>query len=597
MSALTLLIIILMCVLVIFVSGVMPVDLTALATVAVLVLASFLTPAEAFSGFSSSAVIAMIGMFILGSALKETGVAEVMGRLLTRLAGKRETSAVVAVMAIGAVFSAFMNNVAAVALLMPAVLHFSRISKVPPSRLLMPLAFGVILGGMTTLIGAPPNMIVADIMASRGLVPFHFLDFTPFGVAMLVVGIICVAYYAARFLPRVDPEQHDRREPQTSLAEVYRLNERLHRFRLPQGSPFAGKSLRSSQLMEGCGARIISIVRDGKKLLMPHATDILHSGDQLVVAGRMDDLKHLGAETLVLEAENIQPDIESAGIGVVEVVIPPRSSLIEKTIAEVKFFERYGFDVLALWREGQPRRARFSKMQLRLGDGLLLHGPRSRINQLARDDDLAVVSEPVYSARNTGKAPFAIAAFLLMVVLSVTRVQPIEVSALLAVLLVVLSGAITMEQSYRSVDWRSVALVAGLLPIGVAAEKAGAISALASVLLEFSSNAPPLLLLMAFGVMASFLTQALDSAISVAFLTPIVIQVCLQAGLSPYPFLMMTALSASNAFLLPVSAKANLLVLGPGGYRPTDFLRVGLPLTLLVFLTASLMIPLFLPFK
>jgi len=546
--------------------------------------------------FSSPAVITMMCMFVLGGALKETGVADFMGNTLGRFCGKRQSSVIASVMVVGATFSAFMNNVAAVALLMPAVLHLSTITKVPPSRLLMPLAFGVILGGMCTLIASPPNMIVADIMATRGLVPFHFLDFSLFGISALLVGVLCVAYYGYRFLPNPDPHANGHREPQTMLAEVYRLNERLYRFRVPRSSILIGKTLGSTPLAAEYGARVIAIIRNGKKQFMPHALDLLQAEDHLIVAGRIEDLKKLGTDTLTLEAENIRPDLETDTVGVVEVVLPPRSTLVGKTLAEVHFFKRYGFHVLAIWRDGRPIRARLGDLTLRVGDALLLHGLHTHLPVLSSEEDFAIIRAQTGIVRKTSRAPFAIAAFFLMVLLSVTRVQPIEVSALLSALLVVASGAITMELAYKSIDWRSVALVAALLPIGLAAEHAGLISLLASHLTDFASLAPPLLVLMVFGIIASFVTQALDGSISVALLAPIVIRICADGHMSPYPFLMMTALSASNAFLLPISAKVNLLVSQPGGYRPIDFLRVGLPLSILVLITLTLIIPVFLPF-
>ncbi len=758
-----------------FLTEKLPVDLTAFLGLIVLIFAGYVTPSEAFEGFSSPAVITMLSVFIVGAAMLETGVADGLAAQIHRLVGNSELRLIATLMLVVGVLSAFMNNIAATAVLMPMVVSLGPRVGLPPSRLFMPLAFGAILGGTTTLVGTPPNILAGQMLADRGLEPFTLFDFTPLGIGLLLLGLVFMLTIGTRLLPAGGDRGPDQGRSE-DLAQVYRLEERLFSLQLPDDTALDGKTLAETRLGNTLGAKVVSIQR-GTRHLQVQGDTVLHGGDVLIVDGEeskvrellhlqqlevrsveIDDLptiprgvggvrararEHAGVigkslrqanfrgqfgvvvaavrrndalitdhlADLVLEvddeilglgvrasleafaevdefevldiglravaelesrlytivvpegstmagqsiadtrlgelvgltvvgltrgdetrlaitpAEVIQPGdqllltsdpqairtlvamggvelkqrgddagLEAADVMMVEATVAPRSSVEGKTFKELDFHGRYGLIALALWRGGEPIHDDLADVQLLFGDALLLRGPREKVEKLASDPDFVVLTKGTGAGIRRRKAPFALAGLGLMVALVVSGFQPIHVAAFTAASLVILAGALTMQEAYRAIEWRAVFLVAAVLPVGFAMERTGAANFLAEQVSALAGPLGPHFVLGALIVLASLLSQGLDGAPTVVLLAPVVIQMADRLDLSPYPLMMGVSLAASAAFMTPFSHKCNLLVMGAGGYKSTDYLKVGTPLTLLVFAFLIWMVPIFFPF-
>ncbi len=759
-----------------FMSEVLPVELTAFIGLLVLIFTGYVSAGDAFTGFSSPAVMTMFSIFFISGALLKTGVADTIGGRLHALAGGREVPLIVLIMLVGGVLSAFMNNVAATAVLLPAIASLARRSGLSPGRLFMPLSFGAILGGTTTLVGTPPNILTAEMLKERGLEPFSLFDFTPMGLALLASGILFMTTLGRRLLPRDSPTPEAEATGASLLTRAYRIEERLTSIRIPLGSKIDGLTLREarlgtaldvqvvaverqgakqmapppdyqlqggdlllvdgqfsdlrellgvqgvvveeiehghlsrapttirgltlrptsgsgligrdlsqlrfrerfgalvvgirrdgellrerlakrvlrqddeilavgteaelttllaqqgvevvgsvvpaqellderlfriqvpassslagstiggSRLGELVGLTIIGLLRQGKTLLAISAEESIHAGDELLIAGeptRILDLIQLG--DLELEGDVPKGALESDQVRVAEAVVPPRSAMAGSTPRELRFRERYGLQVLALWREGSPIHRRLADLRLRFGDALLLHGPLDKIHLLAEDRDFLVLSQPTSTPRRTEKAWVALGALGLMIALVVSGFYPIHVAAFAGAVVSVLFGALKMEEAYRAVEWRALFLVAAVLPVGMAMESSGAANFLADTV-SLAGNFGPYAFLAALVVLSSMLSQGLDGAPTVVIMAPVVLLSAEQLAISPYPLMMGVGLAASAAFMTPFSHKANLLVMSAGGYHSLDYVKVGTPLTIVVFALLVFLVPVFFPF-
>jgi di/tricarboxylate transporter len=389
--------------------------------------------------------------------------------------------------------------------------------------------------------------------------------------------------------------------PQTDVVEigpsaVGRLDGVAFELAVAEGSTMAGATLRDSRIGELVGLTVIGVVRAGE-LLAVGPEDVLAAGDRLLVTGeptRVASLMDVGS--VELSQETPEAEIESETVLVVEAVIAPRSSIAGRSLKELNFRERYNLQVLAIWREGEPIHEGLPDLVLRIGDALLLQGPTAKIQLLAPDPDFLVLTPGLQEVRRVSKAPFALAGLALMVTLVAAGYFPIQVAAFVAAVFVVLTGALTMPEAYRAIEWRAIFLVAAVLPVGIAMERSGAAALMADGVVNSAGQLGPMAVLVSLLVLSSALSQGLDGAPTVVLLAPVVFLAADQLGISPRPLMMGVGLAASAAFLTPFSHKANLLVMGAGGYRVGDFIRVGSVLTVIVLGLMALMIPWFLPF-
>lgn len=593
---------ILLAAMVLFLSDRLRADLVALLVLLALGISRILSSQEAFSGFSRSAVITIAAIFILAEGLQRTGVTEKVGSLLIRLGGQREGRLVMVVMIAGAFLSLFMNNIAAASVLLPAVSGAARRADVRASRLLMPLAFATILGGTATLL-TTTNIIVSSMLRERGLNGFGLVDFAPVGLPIVVAGVAYMALWGRRLLPEESPVERfrDRSRADADLIDVYRMSERLFRARVPAGSSLVGKALARSTLREMYDVNVVAIERQTRVTFSPSPDTVLDQSDILLLEGNLEEFRGRDVEPYleILPARDWRErDLESPTVVVVEAMLSPRSNLIGQTLGAAHFREKYGMNVLAIWRAGEQFYTDLGELQLQFGDALLLQGPRERLRVLRSEPDLIVLShEGEERAIELGKGGVALATMLITLTLAAVYPSRIGEVMLGGAVVMVLARVLTMDQAYQAIGWRSVFLVAGMLPMGIAMTKTGAAEFLASRLVSFVGPAAPLLLLAGLFLLAMLLTQAMHGAAVAAVIVPVAIQAAERIGMNPRSLVMGVALATSMAFLTPLGHPVNVLVMGPGGYQFRDYVKVGLPLTVLAFAVVMLLLPIVWPLR
>jgi di/tricarboxylate transporter len=578
-------------------------DLVALLVVVALGATGILTPRDVFSGFSSSAVVTIGAIFILTQALYVTGVTERAGELLLRIGGASETRLVIVIMLAGAALSLVMNNIAAAAILLPAVSGIARKSRVSPSRLLIPLAFATILGGMATLF-TTTNIVVSGLLRAQNMQGFGVLDFAPVGVPIVIAGVAYMALGGRHLLPRraeMDLEARPSDRQPEDLVEIYRLGERLFRARVPAGSYFAGKPLAESGLREAYRVNVIAVERQGRIVHAPPPDTPLAAGDILVLEGKLEEFRGLDTAACL---EILPPrdwratDLATPDTVMVEALLAPRSILLGQTLRTAQFREKYGMNVVGIWRAGRPIRTGLGDLPLAFGDALLLQGPVEHIALLRTEPDLIVLdrgqtARPAVALARKGWLALAImAATIVLAALIPARLGEIMLGG---ALVMVLAGILTMDQAYAAVEWRSIFLVAGMLPLGVAMTQSGAAALLADKLLALLGPAGPLAVLAGLFVLTTLLTQTMHGAAVATVMAPIAIRAAQQIGADPRALAMGVALATSMAFLTPLGHPVNVLVMGPGGYHFRDYFKVGWPLAILIFGIVMLLLPVFWP--
>jgi di/tricarboxylate transporter len=573
-----------------FASGRWRPDAIAVLALLALLVSNILDPRSAFAGFGSPVLIAVAAVYLVSAGLERTGVATVIGRRILRVAGANEALLIVAFGGVGGVLSGVMNSIGAMAVLLPAAMAAAREARISPSKLLLPLALGTRLGGSLTLIAAPTNLIAAETLETHGLHPFGFFEVTPIGIAFLVAGLAFMAVLGRRWLPAIMPAEPATRK---ALMDIYQLRERLFEVRIMPDSPLAGKTLKESKLGAAAGITVLSILHSRRRVVAPRPADRLEAGDLLLVQCRLDDLAASrlldGAE--VREKDKIEAGaLESPDVRVAEVMLAPRSSLFGKTLREVDFRDKYGVTVLAVWREGRSIRTHLVDLPVQLGDALLVQGRGDRIRVLGRDPDFLVLGPEEATPLRTDRQGWAIAAVLLMIALSIGGVE-IAVAALIAAVLVVGAGCVNAEEIYRFVEWRVLVFIGAMLPISTALNLTGAAAQIVSGILGVIGNTPlgAMGTLLVIGIAAN---QVMPSVAATVLMAPIALQIAAATGSSPHAFMMAVIAAAATTFT-PISNPVNLLVMGPGGYRMKDYVRIGLPLAVLLGIVALIVIPIF----
>lgn len=756
------------------------VDVVALLVLGALAVSGLVTPTQALSGFSSPAVVTIWAVFILSGALSRSGVASSIGRQVLRLAGEGEARLIIGIMLTAGIMSAFINNVGATALLLPVVMDIARRTNRPPSRLMLPLAYGSLLGGMITLIGTPANLLINDVLVELGYPQFRLFDFAPLGLAALLGGILVMVIFARRLLPSRNIQNEITRPFTEEISELYDVDERMFLLNVSSGSALIGKTLVESRLGAALGINVIAINRDGKRLRSPDPSTEILTGDQLVVEGELGMLRSLQSEKLlsiswerpgldslfsegvelveakiagvsklvgsslfdadfrgqfpvnvlairkdgtvqrtnlqhvrlhtgdtlllqvpheemetlrkaaewesveILSDKDVQEryqlderlqimsvpedssligltlaesrladafgisvlgirkrenqfifsqpdyeissgdellvevwpedwktlqaligleieaeketvpdlvDLQSDAIGIIEVVLSPHTSLAGKTLRELHFREKFGLNVLAIWRGGRPHRSRLRDMALRFGDALLLHGPRSRLDLLTSEQDFIVLGEDARKPYMPEKAPLAVIIMALVIGSVLLEILPIAIAAIIGSALMVLTGVLSMEDAYRYIDWKSVFLIAGMFPLGIAMQNTGAADAIAQFVVEGVGGYGAPAIIAALFLLTSFLTQIMPNPAAAVLMIPIAIGTAAQMNLSPVSLAMVIALAASSSYLTPVGHPANSLVMGPGGYRFSDYVRSGSFMLATVLLIAVFLLP------
>lgn len=569
-------------------------DLVALSVVVLLGTSGVLTTEEALSGLSNPAAVILLAIFILAEGLQRAGVTDRIGTLLLRLGGGSEGRMVLVVMLAGAFFSLFMNNTAAAAVLLPGAAAAARKSGVSASRLLMPLAFATSLGGMATLF-TTTNIVVGGMLQEAGHRGFGLLDFAPLGLPIVAAGSAYMVLWGRRLLPRRAPMEMETRG---DLLDVYRLGERLFRCRVPFASPLAGKALAQSGIREQYGLNVVALERAGRSRSWPLPWTVLQAGDVLVLEGDRDAAGRMEAAVLRLLPQRgwREKDLAPESAVVVEAMLAPRSGLNGLTLRGAHFREKYGMTALALWRSGGPIREGLADVKLQFGDALLLQGPLESIPILDAEPDVILLSRPT---AHLPPRKSNLAAGIMLGTLALGGLFPGSIGEILlgGALAMVLSGFLSMDQAYRAVDWRSLFLVAGMLPMGLALSRSGAAGLIAEGVAGLAGAVGPAALAAGLFLLAAALAQAMSSTAVAALVAPVAIQAALQAQVDPRALAMAVALGTSTAFLTPLGHPVNVLVMGAGGYKFHDYARAGWPLVLIALGAVVFLLPVYWPLR
>jgi di/tricarboxylate transporter len=594
---------------VLFATGKVRMDAVALLVIVAFILSDTLTVSEAFSGFSDPNVILIAALFIIGDGLVRTGVATKMGSWLVDVAGSSETKMLVLLMLTVAGLGAFMSSTGVVAIFIPVVLSVSMRMKISPSRLMMPLSFAGLISGMMTLVATPPNLVVNSELLREGLEGFQFFSVTPIGLVVLVLGIVymLVARFALNGQSKEDGKDSWKRRTFRDLIKEYRLAGRARRLAIRPGSPMVGRRLDDLKLRERYGANVIGLERWRKfRRVIVNVTGVteFRARDVLLIdmTASEVDLREFCSEQMlepmILRGEYFSD--QALDVGMAEVSTIPDSELLGQTLREIGFRTRYGLNVVGLKRNGAALEGLFVDESLQLGDILLVVGDWKLISQLnQKNRDFLVLNLPVEEGEASpahSQAPHAIFCLALMVALMLTDEIPNPVAAIIACLLMGKFRCIDMESAYKAIHWPSIILIVGMMPFALALQKTGGVNLIVSGLMTLGGGFGPYLMLVCLFVMCATIGLFISNTATAVLMAPIALAAAKTMGVSPYPFAMIIALAASAAFMTPVSSPVNTLVLGPGNYKFSDFVKLGVPFTVIVMVVSVVMVPVLFPF-
>lgn len=566
-------------------------DITALIILCTLVLTGILTPLEGLSGFGNEATVTIGAMFVLSEGVRQTGALDLAGDYLSRLGQRHYWLALVLMMLVIGVISAFINNTAAVAIFIPVVLGVGSKLDVSPSKLLMPLSFASMFGGVCTLIGTSTNILVSSIAEQHGQPAFSMFEFTPLGLVFFFTGVI---YLASVGIPLI-PERQTERE----ATARYNMSRYLTDVVLRPGFQYFDKSIDTSNLTKNLDVDVVQVFRRSGDLSVEGAKAVLRPGDVLRIRGNPQEIRKLLTRPgVVLRPARVlhDVDLERDTDVLLEAVIAPDSDLVGQEIRTVNFSERLGAVLLAVRHQGELQQDEMQSLRLSGGDSILLRIRRDRVVEVSRDPSFVVVSEVGLPEYRPGKTAIAAAILVGVVVVAALNLAPIVVTALIGSILMVLTGCLTVEEAHDAISWKIILLLAGVLPLGVAMEKSGAAALLSDYVITFGYDWGPMAVLSAFFFLTMMLTNIISNQATAVLLAPIAIQAAETLGVDSRPFLMAVTFAASLSFMTPVGYQTNTLIYGPGQYKFTDFTRVGTPLNILFWIIATLLIPRIWPF-
>ncbi|EMM5762436.1 SLC13 family permease [Klebsiella pneumoniae] len=594
---------------VLFATGKVRMDAIALMVIVAFVLSGTLTLNEAFSGFSDPNVILIAALFIIGDGLVRTGVATKMGAWLVSVAGNSETKMLIYLMLTVAGLGAFMSSTGVVAIFIPVVLSVSARMNTSPSRLMMPLSFAGLISGMMTLVATPPNLVVNSELLREGLHGFSFFSVTPIGLVVLILGIVYML--AVRFMLKTDngDSARDGRKRSTfrDLIREYHLTGRARRLAIRPGSPMIGQRLDDLKLRERYCANVIGVERwrrFRRVIVNVNGVSEFRARDVLLIdmsASDVDLRQFCGEqmlEPMVLRGEYFAD--QALDVGMAEVALIPDSEMIGKTVREIAFRTRFGLNIVGMKRDGKAMDGSVVDEPLQLGDILLVVGNWRQIALLAkRGRDFVVLIMPVEvddASPAHSQAPHAIFCLVLMVALMLTDEIPNPIAAIIACLLMGKFRCINAESAYKAIHWPSIILIVGMMPFALALQKTGGVDLVVKGLMDVAGGEGPYLMLGCLFVMCAAIGLFISNTATAVLMAPIALAAAKSMGVSPYPFAMVVAMAASAAFMTPVSSPVNTLVLGPGKYSFSDFVKIGVPFTILVMVVCVLLIPVLFPF-
>ena len=590
--------------LVCFVAEWIPVDLTALTVAVLLMLLGLVTPEEGISGFGNSATITVMAMFILSAGIARTGVIQVIRDFLLKWGGKNISRQIVVMGLIVGPITAFINNTAVVAVFLPIIEDWCKKQGISPSKLLIPLSYATVLGGMITVIGTSTNVLASGISKKLGYGEFSLFQFTGVGLITFAVGLVYLAVAAPRLLP-------DRKAPAHSLSQDYSLKDYVTEVVIAPRSNLIGQTLRSSEIQRKFDIDVLELIRDDAHFPQPLADKVLAGGDILLVRGSREDLlkirdergldilpavkfsqKLLATEAaqVIAAAEALDAELNSGEDKVAEVLILSNSRLNGSTLKDLRFRQRYNATVLAIRRGSEVLHERLGRVPLRFGDLLLLQGPRESFLGLQTSRELLVLEQRDVESLRQDKAWIALTIVAGVIVISALDWMPILVAALVGVILMVLTGCLKPGELYGAVRWDIIFLLAGLIPLGIAMDKSGTTKWLADQLLSVGGHLSGFWILTFFYLATTVLTEILSNNAAVVLMIPIAVEVAKALSLNPLAFMFAVTFAASNSYLTPIGYQTNTMVYGPGGYKFLDFTRIGAPLNLILSILTPLLI-------
>ena len=607
-----------------FVNGKLRSDLAALCALVLLIVFNILTPEEALSGFSNPIVIMMVGLFVVGGAIFKTGLAKMISSKILRLAGKSELKLFILIMMVTAFIGAFVSNTGTVALMLPIVVSMAASANISPGRFLMPLAFASSMGGMATLIGTPPNLVVDEVLSNAGFTDLSFFSFTPIGVICVLIGLVVLIPLSKFFLVK----KEDGKDTKTTtghspkeLAKKYQLSDNLYRIQIRPGSRIGGKKLQELNITQAYNLSILEIRRQSssqgrflktvdQSLAGPHTE--LQENDILYVFGPFEKVNQFAKEqNLELTDTHVSEYVEGAEveklsvreIGIAEVLLMPDSKLINKAVKDSGFRDKYSVNILGIQRKGKYILNDIKDIKMHAGDILLIQGTWDSIARMSqKQSQWVVLGQPLEEASKVTldyKAPVAALIMVLMIAAMVFDFIPIPpvAAVIIAGILMVLTGCFrNVEEAYKTINWESVVLIAAMLPMSLALEKTGASNLISEKLVSGLGDYGPLVLMAGIYFTTSLLTMFISNTATAVLVAPIALQSAIAINVSPYPFLLAVTVGASMCFASPFSTPPNALVMSAGKYTFMDYVKVGLPLQIVMGIVMVFILPLLFPF-
>lgn len=571
-----------------FVTEKLRVDLVALLVMGLLLLSGIITPQQGLSGFGNAATVTIASMFVLSAGLFKTGAVSFLGDFVSRVFTSGFWIGIIAVMIVVGVLSAFINNTPVIAIFLPILLGVARETGISASKILMPVSFASMLGGVCTLIGTSTNILVSSIAEKNGLRPFTMFEFTPLGLIMFLLGTGYLLLFGIRQIPE--------RRGTGGLVEEFALNEYLTEIVIRPESTSVGKRIIDAPLVHDLDLTILKIERDGESINLPRSGEVLLKDDILLVRCDVEKIRALQErEGVQFKAQTKWGDasLTTDEFRLVEAVIDPKSDLVGSTLKRTFFREKYGGTVLAIRHRGQLLHEKLSDTLLSAGDLLLVEIKLDRLNTFKRSGDFIITSEMETTEFRRGKAAFAVAVVAGVVVSATLGLAPIVVTALLGAIALILLGCISIEEAYEAIEWKIIFLLAGVLSLGVALDESGAAGLISVNMLKYIGVLGPIALVSAFYILTSVLTETMSNNATAALLAPIAIATAKTLGVDATPFLMAITFAASASFMTPIGYQTNTMIYGPGQYKFFDFVKVGTPLNIILWIAATIFIPIF----
>lgn len=578
---------------ILFVTGIFRIDVTAIIIMLAVGLLGLINPLETFSGFASNAVISIIAVMILGYGIDRTGIMIIIARKITEFGESGEKKITAILSSVVGFLSAFMQNIGSVALFLPAVLRISDKTKIPKNRLIMPMGFAAILGGTLSMVGSSPLILLNDLLEQGNLEPYGFFAVTPVGIVLLTVGILYFLLLG-RFVLPAENENKDAPGPQEKLIESWNLPKSMHHYKIPGGTRLVGMKREDASLKTDYSLHLLAITDDDDITYAPWRYSVFSPGQILTLLGSQEDADRFAEDFSLTKINNQKYYTEKIGeenAGFAEIIIKPRSNIAGKTIRDIAFRRTYNLEIVRIFSENNEKIKELSDIPLKTGDTLVVYGPWEKIAAIGKDQDFVLITPLEEKGLRKEKGPAAILCFAGGILLSFIGF-PISLSLLTGAVAMILLGVIDIDDAYRSIDWRTIFLLAGLIPLGLAMDQTGTAAYIADQVIGVAGNSHPLLILFAIGILATFFSMFISNVAATVLLVPLVIIIGSSTGLDPRGLALLVGVCASNSFVLPTH-QVNAFLMNPGGYKNSDYLRAGGVMTILFLFTAVGMIYIF----